>query len=99
MKPGVVIVNTARGGVLDEEALVQALDRGHVRSCGLDVYDDEPNVHPGLIRNGNVMLLPHMGTYTLETMAAMEERVVVNVREAVTNGRLVDLVVEQRGLV
>ncbi|KAF2486772.1 glyoxylate reductase [Neohortaea acidophila] len=99
MKPGVVIVNTARGGVLDEEALVQALDSGHVRSCGLDVYDDEPNVHSGLIRNENVMLLPHMGTYTLETMAAMEERVVVNVREAVTKGRLVDLVVEQRGLV
>lgn len=66
MKHDVVIVNTARGGVLDEEALVKALDSGRVRSVGLDVYQQEPNVHPGLVGNPHVCLLPHMGTSTVE---------------------------------
>ena len=66
MKRGVVIVNTARGAIIDEKALVQALEDGHVWSCGLDVYEDEPDIHPGLIENPNVMLIPHMGTWTVE---------------------------------
>jgi D-3-phosphoglycerate dehydrogenase len=66
MKEGVVIVNTARGAVMDEDALVKALDSGRVFSCGLDVYEDEPAVHPGLIARPNVMLVPHMGTWTVE---------------------------------
>ena len=66
MKDGVVVINTARGGVMDEAALVVALDAGKVRSVGLDVYEDEPNVHPGLVANENVMLVPHMGTFTYE---------------------------------
>jgi glyoxylate reductase len=66
MKDGVVIVNTARGAVIDEDALVNALDGGKVWSCGLDVYEDEPKIHPGLIANPHVMLVPHMGTWTVE---------------------------------
>lgn len=66
MKEGVVIVNTARGAVMDEDALVKALDNGHVLSCGLDVYEEEPKIHPGLVANPNVMLVPHMGTWTVE---------------------------------
>jgi glyoxylate reductase len=66
MKKGVFIVNTARGAVMDENALVEALKSGQVSSCGLDVYEDEPNVHPGLVANPNVMLVPHMGTWTVE---------------------------------
>lgn len=66
MKDGVVIVNTARGAVIDEDALVKALDSGKVRSVGLDVYENEPEVHPGLIANDHVMLIPHMGTHTYE---------------------------------
>lgn len=66
MKDGVVIVNTARGAVIDEAALVDALDCGKVASAGLDVFEEEPSVHPGLIRNLNVMLVPHMGTWTVE---------------------------------
>jgi lactate dehydrogenase-like 2-hydroxyacid dehydrogenase len=66
MKKGVVIVNTARGAVMDEDALVKALESGQVLSCGLDVYEDEPKIHPGLIANPNVMLVPHMGTWTVE---------------------------------
>jgi lactate dehydrogenase-like 2-hydroxyacid dehydrogenase len=66
MKDGIVIVNTARGGVLDESALVEALNSGKVLSCGLDVYQDEPNIHPGLLANPHVCMLPHMGTSTVE---------------------------------
>lgn len=66
MKDGVVLVNTARGAVLDEGALVKALDSGKVASVGLDVYEEEPCIHPGLKANPNVMLLPHMGTWSVE---------------------------------
>jgi glyoxylate reductase len=66
MKKGVVIVNTARGAVMDEAALVKALDCGRVWSCGLDVYEEEPKIHPGLVANPHVLLLPHMGTWSVE---------------------------------
>lgn len=66
MKDGVVVVNTARGAVMDEAALVDALDNGKVFSAGLDVFEEEPKIHPGLIRNQNVLLVPHMGTWTIE---------------------------------
>ena len=66
MKPSVVIVNTARGAIIDEAALVAALESGKVASAGLDVFEDEPEVHPGLVNNERVMLLPHMGTWTVE---------------------------------
>ena len=70
MKMGVVIINTARGAIMDENALVEALENGRVWSCGLDVYEDEPEIHQGLIKNPNVMLIPHMGTWTVEVCAA-----------------------------
>ncbi|KAF3056705.1 hypothetical protein CFAM422_012804 [Trichoderma lentiforme] len=70
MKQGVVIVNTARGGVMDEAALVDALNNGKVLSVGLDVYQQEPNIHPGLVSNPHVCLLPHMGTSTVEVSTA-----------------------------
>jgi D-3-phosphoglycerate dehydrogenase len=88
MKDGVVIVNTARGAVIDEAALVEALDNGKVASAGLDVYEDEPNVHPGLIRNENVLLVPHLGTHTYETQKTMEVLVIDNIRSAITKGQL-----------
>jgi glyoxylate reductase len=66
MKKGVVVVNTARGAVIDEAALVHALDSGQVASVGLDVYEEEPKIHPGLVANPNVLLLPHFGTWTVE---------------------------------
>ncbi|PGH01763.1 D-3-phosphoglycerate dehydrogenase [Blastomyces parvus] len=95
MKQGVVVVNTARGAVIDEDAMVQALDSGKVLSVGLDVFEDEPNVHPGLLRNPNVMLVPHMGTYTVETQTAMEEWAIDNVRLAIEKGKLKSPVPEQ----
>lgn len=98
MKPGVVLVNTARGAVVDEAALVDALDAGRVASCGLDVYEDEPRVHPGLVANQRVLLVPHMGTWTVETEAKMEEWTMGNVRRVLEEGRLVSIVPEQRHL-
>lgn len=71
MKDGVVLVNTARGAVLDEAALVQALDSGKVASVGLDVYEEEPQIHPGLRANPNVVLLPHMGTWSVEVSSSI----------------------------
>lgn len=71
MKDSAVIVNTARGAVIDEAALVKALKDGKVFSCGLDVYEEEPKVHSGLMDNQDVTLLPHMGTWTYETQTKM----------------------------
>ncbi|KAI5855706.1 glyoxylate reductase [Tricharina praecox] len=95
MKDGVVIINTARGAVMDEDALVKALDSGKVASCGLDVFEDEPNVHPGLVANENVMLVPHMGTFTYETQYKMECWTIENVRMAVEQDTLKSIVPEQ----
>lgn len=75
MKRGIVIVNTARGGVMDENALVYAIAAGQVWSVGLDVYQQEPNIHPGLISNPHVCLLPHMGTSTVEVRVEDVKRV------------------------
>ncbi len=98
MKKGIVVVNTARGPVMDEAALVKALDEGKVRSCGLDVYEEEPKIHEGLIANPNVLLLPHVGTWTFETQEAMEAFTISNVRRAVVEGKLVGLVPEQEAV-
>ncbi|OGM44012.1 hydroxyisocaproate dehydrogenase [Aspergillus bombycis] len=83
MKDGIVIVNTARGALIDEKALVAALDSGKVLSAGLDVYENEPVVEQGLVDNPKVMLLPHIGTMTYETQKDMELLVLNNLRSAV----------------
>jgi len=88
MKDGVVVVNTARGAVMDEAALVEALESGKVASAGLDVFENEPEIHPGLLKNENVLLVPHLGTHTYETQKAMEVLVIDNIRAAVTEGKL-----------
>lgn len=95
MKKDVILVNTARGPVMDEAALVKALEEGKVRSCGLDVFEEEPKIHPGLTANSNVILLPHVGTLTFETQRAMEAFTIANVRRAVEEGKLKGLVPEQ----
>ncbi|KAK8428355.1 hypothetical protein IWX49DRAFT_595385 [Phyllosticta citricarpa] len=95
MKDGVVIVNTARGPVIDEAALVEALDSGKVYSAGLDVFEEEPKIHPGLMKNENVVLLPHIGTATIETQRDMELLVLENLKLAVEEGKLKTQVPEQ----
>ncbi|CZT16635.1 probable glyoxylate reductase [Ramularia collo-cygni] len=98
MKKGVIIINTARGAVMDEDALVQALESGQVGSCGLDVFEEEPKVHPGLLANPSVMLLPHMGTHSIETYIKMETWALDNVRQAIEYGTLKSPVTEQKDL-
>lgn len=95
MKPGVVIVNTARGAVIDEAALAHSLNSGKVWSVGLDVFENEPKIHPDLLANPNVILLPHMGTYTVETTKKMEEWAIDNLRAALETGKLKSPVWEQ----
>jgi glyoxylate reductase len=96
MKDGVVIVNTARGPIIDEAALVDALDSGKVFSAGLDVFEEEPKIHPGLMENENVVLLPHVGTSTWESQKDMELLVLSNLRSAVEGKGLVTQVAEQK---
>jgi len=96
MKKGVVIVNTARGPIIDEAALVEALDSGKVYSAGLDVFEEEPKIHPGLVGNDKVVLLPHVGTATWETQRDMELLVLENLRSAVQGKGLVTLIPEQQ---
>ncbi|KXX82051.1 Glyoxylate reductase 1 [Madurella mycetomatis] len=98
MKKGIVIVNTARGAVIDEAALVEALDSGQVAAAGLDVYEQEPSIHPGLLANPRLLLVPHMGTWTVETETKMEEWAISNVRAAIESGRLRSIVPEQRDM-
>ncbi|KIW13527.1 hypothetical protein PV08_08715 [Exophiala spinifera] len=98
MKATSIIINTARGAVLDEEALVEALEHGTIAGAGLDVFEEEPKIHPGLLRSVNVVLLPHMGTHTTETKRKMEEWTIQNIREALEKGRLMSPIPEQQGL-
>ncbi|MEO0359713.1 MAG: D-glycerate dehydrogenase [Pseudomonadota bacterium] len=79
MKPGAFLVNTARGEVVDEDALAAALAAGAIGGAGLDVYDGEPKVNPALLACENAVLLPHLGSATRATREAMGFRVVENV--------------------
>ncbi len=71
MKPTAVLVNTARGPVVDEDALVDALESGRLHGAGLDVYDGEPTVNPRLLAAPRITLLPHIGSATIETRTRM----------------------------
>jgi len=79
LKPGSVVVNTARGGLVDDEALIEALKSRHLFAAGLDVYEGEPDVNPGYLQLDNLTLLPHIGSATYETRHAMGMKVVENV--------------------
>jgi len=71
MKESAYLVNSARGPIIDEAALVDALKAGKIAGAGLDVYENEPETHPGLVDLDNVVLLPHLGSATIETRTAM----------------------------
>lgn len=80
MKPDAVIVNTSRGEVIDENALTRMLRAGEIAGAGLDVYENGPEVNPRLRALPNVVLLPHMGSATLEGRIEMGEKVILNIK-------------------
>ena len=80
MKEGASLINTARGDLVDQEALIAALESGHLAGAGLDVYPDEPNVDERLIRHPNVMTLPHIGSATREGREDSGHKVIANIR-------------------
>lgn len=80
MKQGASLINTARGDLVDQEALIAALESGHLAGAGLDVYPDEPNVDERLIRHPNVMTLPHIGSATREGREDSGHKVIANIR-------------------
>ena len=86
MKRSAYLINTARGPVVDEEALNWALDERLIAGVALDVFEREPEVHPGLLQRSNVVLVPHLGSATHETRVAMADLAARNV-EAVLQGR------------
>ncbi|KAF8633264.1 hypothetical protein AX17_004440 [Amanita inopinata Kibby_2008] len=94
LKPGAIIINTARGKVIDEEAMIRALQDGHLASVGLDVYPNEPQVNPRLLEFSQVTLLPHMGTQNQDSQRRMEVRALTNLRDFLTSGMGKDLVIE-----
>ena len=83
------LINIARGSVIDQDALVEALTRGRLAGAGLDVFAEEPNVPAALIPLDNVVLLPHVGSGTVETRAAMEALVLANLDKFLQSGELV----------
>lgn len=94
MKPGSSLINTARGELIDQEALIAALQEGHLAGAGLDVYPDEPHVDERLLRHPNVMTLPHIGSATAEGREASGEKVIANIRFWMDGHRPPDQVLE-----
>ena len=84
---GAVVVNTARGGVVDDEALIAALKGGHLAAAGLDVFDGEPRIHQGYYGLENTFLLPHMGSATVETRNAMGFKALDNLEAFLLRGQ------------
>ncbi|KAJ6021421.1 hypothetical protein N7540_006925 [Penicillium herquei] len=98
MKPGVVIINTARGAIINEAAMADALDNGHIGAVGLDVYEREPEINEKLMKQPRALMVPHVGTHTTETLAKMEAWEMENARRAITGEVLLSPVPEHKGL-
>ena len=94
LRPHCYIVNTSRGEVIDETALTKMLSKGEIAGAGLDVFEHEPAVNPKLLRLDNVVLLPHMGSATIEGRIDMGEKVIVNIKTFVDGHAPPDRVLE-----
>ena len=93
MKPSAVIVNTSRGEVIDENALTRMLRSGAIAGAGLDVFEHGHKINPRLRELPNVVLLPHMGSATVEGRIEMGEKVIINIKTFADGHRPPDLVV------
>jgi gluconate 2-dehydrogenase len=82
MKPSATLINIARGGIVDDVALEQALQSGKIFEAGLDVFEGEPKVHPELLKGSNIVLAPHIASATEKTRRAMVDLAVENLRAA-----------------
>ena len=80
LQPHAILINTARGEIIDENALADLIEVGRIAGAGLDVFEEEPTINPKLLELDNVVLLPHMGSATIEARVAMGEKVLINVR-------------------
>jgi glyoxylate reductase len=87
MKPNAILINTSRGPVVDEAALVDALKTKKIAGAGLDVYEREPAIHPGLITLANVVLAPHIASGSIRTRSEMSAMAARNMATAVRGGR------------
>ncbi len=94
LRPHCYIVNTSRGEVIDETALTRMLGKGEIAGAGLDVFEHEPAVNPKLIKLDNVVLLPHMGSATIEGRIDMGEKVIVNIKTFIDGHKPPDRVLE-----
>ena len=89
---GAIITNSARGDMIDDEAMVKALISGRIFALGLDVYKGEPNIHPGYLNQSNVFILPHLGSATIKTRTAMADLAIDNIEEYFKTGHCKNMV-------
>lgn len=80
LQPHAILINTARGEIIDEQALAELLDQGKIAGAGLDVFEFEPTINPKLLKQPNAVLLPHMASATIEGRIEMGEKVIINIR-------------------
>jgi glyoxylate reductase len=95
LRPEAYIVNTARGDIIDEKALIKMIEENRLAGAGLDVFEHEPSINPALIalaEQGRLVLLPHMGSATIEARIDMGERVIINIKTMVDGHRPPDRV-------
>ncbi len=94
MKSHAYVVNTSRGEVIDEAALLKALTNKDIAGAGLDVFENEPRINPKLLKLENAVLLPHMGSATIEGRVAMGEKVIINIRTFIDGHNPPDMVID-----
>ncbi len=93
LKRGAIVCNVARGDLIDDGALIAALQSGHVRAAGLDVFENEPNLDPRYYDLPNVFMLPHVGSSTIETRRRMAQALILGLQTLKAGGKPANQVV------
>ena len=92
MKDRVGVINLSRGGALNEVALIEAIDHGKVAFAGLDVFENEPKIHPELLGRDDVVLTPHVGASTVENFDYTAAKALENIDQIITQGKCLNRV-------